>query len=105
MNITLTPTFFSHREVELPDHWHWNDNDIKVTEDANGTQDNPVQIRGDPAIPQMTAEKAHVVAAVEQPDYEIEVKVKARKGFEEGEWSFRLDDSDVVFATAAEDLV
>lgn len=55
--------------------------------------------------PQMTADKTHAVAAVEQPDYEIEAEVKARRGFEEGEWAFRLDNSDVVFATAAEDLV
>lgn len=55
--------------------------------------------------PQMTAENTNAVAAVEQPDYEIEVEVKARKGFEEGEWLFRLDNSDTVFATAVEDLV
>ena len=55
--------------------------------------------------PQMTADKTHAVAAVDQPDYEIEVHVKARRGFEEGKWGFRLDNSDAVFATAAEDLV
>lgn len=55
--------------------------------------------------PQMTADKTHAVAAVEQPDYEIEVEVTARKGSEEGEWTFRMDNSDVVFATVAEDLV
>ncbi len=55
--------------------------------------------------PQMTAQKTHAVAAVESPDYEIEVDVKARRDFEEGEWAFRLDNSDVVFATAVEDLV
>ena len=55
--------------------------------------------------PQMTADKTHAVAAVEQLDYEIEAEVKARMGFEDGEWAFRLDNSDVVFATAAEDLL
>lgn len=55
--------------------------------------------------PQMTADKTHAVAAVEQPDYEIEVEVTARKGSEEGEWTLRMDNSDVVFATVAEDLV
>lgn len=55
--------------------------------------------------PQMTADKTHAVAAVEQPDYEIEVEVMARREFEEGEWTFRMDNSDVVFATVAEDLV
>ena len=55
--------------------------------------------------PQMTADNTHAVAAVEQPDYEIEAEVKVRSGFEDGEWAFRLDNSDVVFATAAEDLV
>ena len=54
---------------------------------------------------QMTADKTHAVAAVGQPNYEIEVHVKARREFEEGKWGFRLDDSDAVFATAAEDLV
>ena len=53
----------------------------------------------------MTADNTHAVAAVEQPDHEIEAEVKVRNGFEEGEWAFRLDNSDVVFATAAEDLV
>ena len=53
----------------------------------------------------MTTENTHTVAAVEQPDYEIEAEVKVRSGFEDGEWAFRLDNSDVVFASAAEDLV
>ena len=55
--------------------------------------------------PQMTADNTHAVAAVEQSDYEIEVNVTARPGFEEGAWDFRLDNSDTVYVTAAEDLV
>lgn len=55
--------------------------------------------------PQMTAANTNAVAAVEQPDYEIEVEVTARRGFEEGAWAFRMDNSDAVFATVAEDLM
>ena len=54
--------------------------------------------------PKMTGEKTGVVSAVEQPDHEVEVDVRARKGFEEGEWSFRMDNSDTVFAMAVEDF-
>lgn len=53
--------------------------------------------------PKMTGEKTHAISAVEQPDSEVEVEVWGRREFEEGEWAFRLDNSDVVFATAAED--
>ena len=35
--------------------------------------------------PQMTADNTRAVAAVEQPDHEIEAEVKVRSGFEEGE--------------------
>ncbi|MCJ1391523.1 hypothetical protein MMC18_004387 [Xylographa bjoerkii] len=55
--------------------------------------------------PHMTADKTHAVATVEMPDHEIEVEVKVRQGFEEGKWAFRLDNSEVVFATAAEDFL
>ncbi len=55
--------------------------------------------------PHLTTHKTHAIAAVEQPDQEIKVEVRAREGFESGEWTFRLDGSGVMFATVAEDLV
>lgn len=47
--------------------------------------------------------KTNIAAAVNEPDYDIEVEVKARKGFETGQWLFGLGNSDMVFAVAAED--
>lgn len=47
--------------------------------------------------------KTNIAAAVNEPDYDIEVEVQARKGFENGQWLFGLGDSDMVFAVAAED--
>lgn len=47
--------------------------------------------------------KTNIAAAVNEPDYDIEVEVQARKGFESGQWLFGLGDSDMVFAVAAED--
>lgn len=54
--------------------------------------------------PHLTTHKTHAVAAVEQPDQEIEVEVWAREGFESGDWTFRLEGSELMFATVAEDL-
>ncbi|KAF7502449.1 hypothetical protein GJ744_005795 [Endocarpon pusillum] len=54
--------------------------------------------------PHLTAHKTHAVAAVEQPDQEIEVEVWAREEFESGYWTFRLEGSELIFATVVEDL-
>lgn len=54
--------------------------------------------------PHLTTHKTHAVAAVEQPDQEIEVVVWAREGFESGDWAFRLEGSELMFATVVEDL-
>lgn len=54
--------------------------------------------------PCLTAEKTNAVAAVEQPDQEIEVQVRPREGFEDDEWRIRMEGSEVMFATVAEDL-
>ena len=54
--------------------------------------------------PKMTGDKTGAVSAVEQPDHEVEVDVRTRKGFEEGEWAFRMDSSNMVFSMAAEDF-
>lgn len=54
--------------------------------------------------PYLTTHKTNAVAAVEQPDQEIEVEVRAREGFEDGDWAFRLEGSELMFATVAEDL-
>ncbi|KAK4694388.1 hypothetical protein P7C71_g3193, partial [Lecanoromycetidae sp. Uapishka_2] len=54
--------------------------------------------------PSLTAYNTNAVAAVEQPDQEVEVEVRAREGFEEDDWAFRLEGSELMFATVAEDL-
>ena len=54
--------------------------------------------------PRLTAEKTHMVAAVEQPDFEVEVEVRRRSSWEEAQWAFRLDGSSTVLATVAEDV-
>ena len=38
-----------------------------------------------------------------EPDADVEVKLSARKRFEEGQWAFDLKDSGMVFAVVAED--
>ena len=63
-----------------------------------------IEIVKDP-WPQMTADETHAEAAVGASEYEIEVSLKPRKWFEEGDWAFRQDDTDAIFTTAVEDLV
>ena len=53
--------------------------------------------------PHLTGYKSNAIAAVEQPDQRIEVEVRPRQGFESGEWSFRMEGSELLFATVAED--
>ncbi|KAL2045337.1 hypothetical protein N7G274_002420 [Stereocaulon virgatum] len=54
--------------------------------------------------PHITAHKTHAVAAVEQPDQEIELEVTGREGFENSDWMFRLEGSEPMLTTVAEDL-
>ncbi|MCJ1433380.1 hypothetical protein MMC27_002740 [Xylographa pallens] len=51
-----------------------------------------------------THAKTNIAAAVMEPDYDLSVKVEPRAGFEDGTWAFKLADSEIVFAVAAEDL-
>ena len=44
-----------------------------------------------------------IAAVVMEPDHDIEVEVTPPKGFEHGKWGLWLQDSDMVFAVAAED--
>jgi hypothetical protein len=44
------------------------------------------------------SEKSSIAAAVREPDTDVEVEVTLRKGFEEGRWAFRLEESELVFA-------
>lgn len=48
-------------------------------------------------------ENTNIAAVVMEPDTDIEVTVVPRPGFEDGEWEFKLADSEMVFAVAAED--
>jgi len=47
--------------------------------------------------------KSSIAAVVREPDTDIDVEVTLRKGFEHGNWAFRLEDSELIFATIAED--
>ncbi|MCJ1251288.1 hypothetical protein MMC30_008520 [Trapelia coarctata] len=51
-----------------------------------------------------THTKTNIAAAVMEPDHDLPVTVEPRAGFEDGSWAFRLADSEMVFAVAAEDL-
>lgn len=44
------------------------------------------------------SENSSLAAVVREPDEDTEVEIRLRKGYEEGRWAFRLDDSEVVFA-------
>ena len=50
-----------------------------------------------------TTKNTNVAAVVMEPDADVEVKLSARKGFEEGQWAFDLKASGMVFAVVAED--
>jgi cytochrome P450 len=51
---------------------------------------------GEWAMPK--SEKSSLAAVVREPDEDTEVEIRLRKGYEEGRWAFRLDDSELVFA-------
>ena len=51
-----------------------------------------------------TTGQTNVVAVTMEPDSDIELEVRPRPGFEDGEWAFGLEGSESVFAVAAEDL-
>ena len=54
--------------------------------------------------PYLTAHNTNTVVVVEQLDQEVKVGVRARKRFENGDWAFRLEGSEPICATVAEDL-
>lgn len=47
--------------------------------------------------------KTNLAAVVMEPDTDVQVEVKPRRGFEDGDWEFRLEDSTMIFAVTAED--
>ena len=51
-----------------------------------------------------THAKTNIAAAVMEPDYDLSVRAEPRPGIEDGTWAFKLADSEIVFAAAAEDL-
>ena len=50
-----------------------------------------------------TTKNTNVAAVLMEPDTDLKVEVTPRKGFEDGKWEFALQDSEMVFAVAAED--
>ncbi|XDG01572.1 hypothetical protein ABKA04_001187 [Annulohypoxylon sp. FPYF3050] len=61
---------------------------------------NPVG--GDWKLP--STANTNVAAVVMEPDYDIEVEVKARRGFEEVQWVINLNKSEKIFAMVTEDI-
>lgn len=49
-------------------------------------------------------DNTNVAAVVMEPDSDVEVEVSAREGFEGGQWTFGLKDSEMIFAVVAEDI-
>ena len=60
-----------------------------------------VPIAGSWSMP--TTDKTNVAAVVMEPDYDVDVEVFSRKGFENGHWAFGLKNSEMVFGMVAED--
>lgn len=56
---------------------------------------------GDWSMP--TTKKTNVAAVVMEPDYDVNVEVFPRRGFENSRWAFGLKNSEMVFAMVAED--
>ena len=48
-------------------------------------------------------QNTNVTAVVTESDTDVEVELSLRKGFEEGQWAFDLQDSGMVSAVVAED--
>ena len=51
-----------------------------------------------------TTDKTNLASVVLTPDWDPQIKVRPRKGYEKMKWSFTLKDSENLFAVAAEDL-
>ena len=58
-------------------------------------------VKGEWQAPATTG--TNIASAVAQPDWDIEVEIEERKEFQGDEWGFELNDSNQVFAIAAED--
>ena len=43
-----------------------------------------------------TTEKTNIAASIMEPDSDVEVDMTLRKGYEDGEWAFGLEDSKMV---------
>lgn len=50
-----------------------------------------------------TVMNTNVASVVMEPDFDIEVEIKTRQGFEDVKWVINLDSSDKVFALVTED--
>jgi cytochrome P450 len=50
-----------------------------------------------------TTANTNVAAVVMEPDDDIQVEIKTRKGFEDVKWAINLDKSDKIFAMVTED--
>lgn len=56
------------------------------------------------AWPQPNPKSAKLWSQILEPDAEFEIEIEERKGVENTAWVFRLSDSDILFAMAAEDI-
>ena len=50
-----------------------------------------------------TTHKSSIAVAIMEPDFDVDVDVSFRQGFENDEWNFNLADSKSTFAVTAED--
>ncbi|KAJ3577445.1 hypothetical protein NPX13_g3121 [Xylaria arbuscula] len=58
-------------------------------------------VEGEWKIP--TAKNTNVAAVVMQPDYDVDVEIKTREGFEDIKWVINLQTSENIFALVTED--
>ena len=58
-------------------------------------------IAGEWSLPD--TQNTNVTAVIMEPDTDIEVELSPRKGLEDGQWAFDLQNSGMVFAVVAED--
>ncbi|KAG4219475.1 hypothetical protein PC116_g32045 [Phytophthora cactorum] len=50
-----------------------------------------------------TTANTNVAAVVMEPDNDIQVEIKTRKGFEDVQWAVELNTSEKIFAIVTED--
>ena len=53
--------------------------------------------------PVLTTERTKQAAVILEPDHDVEVRILARKGYEDGRWAFSLKNAGIIFALATED--